>query len=83
MQSGRYCVASSVGGIPDLYDGHKEAGLLLGSNDVDELSRGLSEAIQMLEAGKISPESIRARYFDGFDIASAHRAWLSCLELAP
>ncbi|MBN1354264.1 MAG: glycosyltransferase [Candidatus Omnitrophica bacterium] len=79
LQAGRFCVASRVGGIPDLYDGHPEAGLLIDPNDQKSLSSGLLAAVERTVNGSIDANAIRARYFEGFDMASAHRAWLSAI----
>lgn len=74
-QAGRYCVASAVGGIPDLYAGHPEAGLLLPSIDAEAIYQGFMQTLEKLENGSIDAQQVRDRYFDGFDIDSVHRAW--------
>lgn len=82
MQAGRFCVASRVGGIPDLYEGHPEAGSLVGINDVAGLTNALETTVEQIANGKIDGERIRARYFEGgFDLAGAHRAWMQALAL--
>lgn len=81
MQAGRFCVAARVGGIPDLYEGHPEAGLLMDPADAGELTGVLAEALRRVQAGDIDPARIRERYFEGFDLASAHRAWMNALAL--
>jgi glycosyltransferase involved in cell wall biosynthesis len=80
MQAGRFCVASRVGGIPDLYDGYPGLGALVEPGDVQGLEAALSDATERVAAGAIDGERIRARYLEGFDIASAHRAWLAALD---
>jgi glycosyltransferase involved in cell wall biosynthesis len=80
MQAGRYCVASQVGGIPDLYAGHPEAGLLVDCKDTESVYQGLTSALDKLANGLIDAEKIRSRYFDGFDMASAHRAWAEVIK---
>jgi glycosyltransferase involved in cell wall biosynthesis len=82
MQAGRWCVVSAVGGIPDLYAGHPECGHLVPQCDdgtllLDALRRGLDLAA----AGALDPLAIRRRYHNGFDMASAHKAWLAALSL--
>ncbi len=79
IQAGRFCVASAVGGIPDLYEGFPEVGLLVSPDNPSELSQGIVTALEKITSGLINGEKIRARYFDGFDMASAHRAWTSVI----
>lgn len=79
-QAGRYCVAANVGGIPDLYAGRPDVGLLMDCNDAESIYQGLLQALEKLEHGLIDGNVIRARYFDGFDIASVHRAWTSVMN---
>lgn len=80
MQAGRYCVAANVGGIPDLYADHPEAGCLVDCNDSQSISYGLITALTKVERGLIDPDAIRTRYFDGFDISSAHQAWTKVIQ---
>lgn len=75
VQAGRFVVASSVGGIPDLYEGHPEAGLLIDHDSVDSILDGLKTAVDRLREEKIQPELIRQRYDGNFDMESAHAAW--------
>ena len=80
VQAGRYCVASTVGGIPDLYEGYPEVGLMVDSTSADAICQGFLQALQKLENGSIDGDKIRARYFDGgFDIQSVHQAWTSVI----
>jgi glycosyltransferase involved in cell wall biosynthesis len=81
MQAGRFCVASPVGGIPDLYEGYPEVGTLVAHDDVSALSRALGDAVARAAAGRIDGKKIHARYHEGFDMAAAHRAWLAALGL--
>jgi len=82
MQAGRFCVAAHVAGIPDLYEGFPEIGLLISPDNPSELSQGMVTALERVASGSIDGDRIRARYFDGFDIASAHRAWTSALKVS-
>jgi len=77
VQAGRFVVASSVGGIPDLYDGYPETGLLVDHDSVESIAGGLEKALDRLRKGKIAPEMIRDRYVGNFDMESAHAAWSS------
>jgi len=79
MQAGRFCVAADVGGIPDLYRGFPEVGLLVSPNNLSELSQGIVSTLQKVASGSINGNKIRDRYFDGFDMASAHQAWTSAI----
>lgn len=81
MQAGRFCLAAPVGGIPDLYEGFREVGLLISPDNPFELSQGIVTALERVVSGSIRGETIRDRYFDGFDMASAHTAWISALKL--
>lgn len=81
MQAGRYVLATGVGGIPDLYKGHPEAGHLIESCEVDEILRGLEEVRRRLVAGRISIEGPRAQYESGFAMRHAHAAFLRALSL--
>jgi len=81
MQAGRFCVASRVGGIPDLYEGRPELGSLVVPDDVFSLRAELENAIEQIDAGLVDGAAIRARYFEAFDMNAAHRAWLAALSL--
>ena len=82
MQAGRFCVAARVAGIPDLYEGFPEVGLLVSPDKLSELSQGMNTALEQVASGSIKLDKIRARYFDGFDIASAHQAWTSAIQVS-
>ena len=82
MQAGRFCVASRVGGIPDLYENQPNLGALVEPGDISSLQTAFSETIDRIAAGAIKGEIIRARYLEAFDISSAHRAWSTALGLA-
>jgi len=79
LQAGRYVVASPVGGIPDIYDGHPEVGLLVDAGDPDQISDALETALQKVEARDVDPEAIRERYHQEFDMVGAHDDWLEAL----
>lgn len=81
MQAGRFCVASRVGGIPDLYENYPELGTLIEPGDVAALCTALEDAVKRMAAGAIASQPIRDFYLAGFDLASAHRAWLKALDL--
>lgn len=83
MQAGRFCVAARVGGIPDLYEGFPKVGLLVSPDNSSEISQGIVKALELLASEEIKEDIIRERYFDGFDLESAHQAWnlalLTCI----
>jgi glycosyltransferase involved in cell wall biosynthesis len=81
MQAGRYCIASRVGGIPDLYESRPNLGRLVEPNDVVDLTQAILDTIQLLRTHQIDGHAIRNAYFDGFDVTHAHAAWLSALGL--
>jgi glycosyltransferase involved in cell wall biosynthesis len=81
MQAGRFCVAARVGGIPDLYANHPEAGLLVSPTDVEDLIQGLTTTLERMAKGDIDGNRVRNRYFNGFDMASAHQAWKLALQI--
>jgi len=81
MQAGRFCVAANVGGIPDLYTDHPEAGLLVSPSDAEDLVQGLTTTLEQMEKGQIDGNRVRDRYFNGFDMASAHQAWTYALGI--
>jgi glycosyltransferase involved in cell wall biosynthesis len=79
LQAGRYVVASPVGGIPDIYDDHPEAGLLVDAEDPSRIADTLEAAFRKVEVGDVDPEAIRERYHQEFDMAAAHDDWLGAL----
>lgn len=82
MQAGRFCVAADVGGMPDLYEGFPEVGLLVSPDNPSELSQAIVTALEQLTSGSINGYTISERYFDGFDMVSAHRAWTSAIQMS-
>jgi glycosyltransferase involved in cell wall biosynthesis len=80
MQAGRFCVVTNVGGVPDLYEGHPEVGLMTKPNSPEHLARTLKEAVDIIAQNAIDSDKIRSRYFEGFDMSSAHRAWAAALQ---
>jgi glycosyltransferase involved in cell wall biosynthesis len=81
MQAGKFCVAARVGGIPDLYEGFPDAGLLVDPNNQEELSEAILKALDWISTGKVNGDLIRDRYLSGFDMTAAHQAWKSALEM--
>jgi glycosyltransferase involved in cell wall biosynthesis len=80
LQAGRYVVASPVGGIPDIYAGHPEAGLLVDDSDTLEIAVTLRKALRNVKEGRVDPEAIRSRYIGEFDIEAAHSQWCQAIS---
>lgn len=83
MQAGRFVVASPVGGIPDLYEGRTDLGLLVPSDNPVMIAEGFVKALQNVENGHIDGNAIRARYDQDFSNAEAHRQFIDALQLTP
>ncbi len=81
MQAGRLCVVSDVGGLPDLYAGHPDLGIMIPRDDPAALVAGIREAIDRVAAGAVDGDAIRARYLQGFDMAAAQRAFKAAFGL--
>ena len=81
MQAGRYVLASAVGGIPDLYADHPEAGMLIKSQDPSAVAEGLRAVIGKLKQGDVTTNGPRAVYDDGFTMTCAHDAWKEALGI--
>ena len=79
LQAGRFVVASPVGGIPDIYVGHDEAGILVNDQDVVGIADALDTAIDRIAEGAISIKAIRARYDSEFTMEHADAAWRAAL----
>lgn len=81
LQSGRYVVASRVGGIPDIYDGHPEIGFLIKDTTSDSILEGMEFAITLLRRDAIDINRIATHYEHNFSNDVAHAAWLRALNL--
>lgn len=81
VQAGRFCVAARVGGIPDLYEGLPDIGLLFNADDPRALTAALNNTLERVAKGEIDSQKIRDRYFDGFDMDSVHQVWSSILTV--
>jgi glycosyltransferase involved in cell wall biosynthesis len=79
MQAGRLCVVSDVGGLPDLFRGHPELGILVPREDHAALVRAMGEALMRVAQGRIDGEKIRGRYYEHWDMDAAHRAFRNAL----
>lgn len=84
LQAGRYCITSRVGGIPDLYEGHPEAGTMIEPGQLNDrivTERALRDTIRLAAEGRLHPNTIRECYDGRFDIESVHAAWLAALGM--
>jgi glycosyltransferase involved in cell wall biosynthesis len=77
LQAGRYVVAARVGGIPDIYEGRPDIGLLVTEQNEEGISQALQHAIERVRSGAVDPRTIRRRYDKEFDMQAAHDAWLN------
>lgn len=82
LQAGRYVVAAPVGGIPDIYEGRPDVGLLADPRQPDTIASALDTALTQIANGNVEPQVIRERYSEEFDMSAAHDAWLSALSLS-
>jgi glycosyltransferase involved in cell wall biosynthesis len=80
LQAGRYVVASPVGGIPDIYDGHPRIGSLVEASDAVSVSDSLKEGLEKIREGFVDPEVIRKRYRESFSMECAHREWVRAVR---
>jgi glycosyltransferase involved in cell wall biosynthesis len=81
LQAGRYVVAAPVGGIPDIYDGHPEAGQLVDPDNPSVIADALASALESIREGEANPHQIRSRYAGTFDLKTAHEQWVDALGL--
>jgi len=81
LQAGRFVVTSAVGGIPDIYEGHAEFGIMVAPDDrrafVDALEAGLAK----VAAQGVDQSAMREHYARNFDMDAAHRGWMRALRL--
>jgi glycosyltransferase involved in cell wall biosynthesis len=81
LQAGRYVVTSPVGGIPDIYQGRPDIGLMISPRNPRAIAEALDEALVKIAYGRVDPTRIRARYDEAFSMSHAHAAWLRALDL--
>jgi glycosyltransferase involved in cell wall biosynthesis len=81
LQAGRYVVTSPVGGIPDIYEGRPEVGMMVQQGDPAAIAGALVEALDKIIEGKVSPAEIRTRYSEEFTGSIAHEQWLDVLGI--
>jgi glycosyltransferase involved in cell wall biosynthesis len=81
MQAGRFVVTSPVGGIPDIYAGRPDLGVMVTPDDPAAMANALDEALEKVASGKIDAAAIRASYDERFSMQTAHRAWLASLGM--
>lgn len=81
MQAGRFVIASPVGGIPDIYEGHPEAGTLVDFHRPTDIAEALEDAACRIEAGQIDATAVRRRYLQEFTQEHAHAQFKEVLGL--
>ena len=81
LQAGRYVVAAPVGGIPDIYDGHPEAGMLVNASCPSSIALALDTALNRIKNNAVHASIVRGRYNEEFTLDHAHRAWSKALSL--
>lgn len=81
LQAGRYVVATPVGSIPDIYDGHSGAGQIIDPNEPSLIVDTLALATKKVCEDKVDPGQIRSRYTGSFDMGPAHGQWVDALGI--
>lgn len=80
MQAGRYVVASPVGGIPDLYEGRPDLGLLTRPDDPKAIEEAFNQALQRISQGRIDGYHIRKVYQESLSNEVAHKQFMEILS---
>jgi glycosyltransferase involved in cell wall biosynthesis len=75
LQAGRYVVASSVGGIPDIYEERDYAGSLIEETDIPSVCSGIRKGLKRVVNQEIDQKSIRSLYDSEFSMNVAHEQW--------
>jgi hypothetical protein len=65
-------IIANVSCIPDLYAEHPEGAMLVSPDSVDDLVQRLTTTRRRMIQVDIDGNCIRDRYFNGFDLTSAH-----------
>lgn len=81
LQAGRFVIASSVGGIPDIYRDRPHVGTLVDAASPQSIAEAILDAIDELLGGKIDSNRIRDVYEAHFTDEVAHSQWLRALRL--
>jgi glycosyltransferase involved in cell wall biosynthesis len=81
LQAGRFVVTSPVGGIPDIYDGHSEFGIMAPPDDRGAFVDALEAGLARVAAQGVDQAAMREHYVRNFDMDAAHRGWMRALRL--
>lgn len=81
LQAGRYVITSRVGGIPDIYEGHPEFGLMIDPQDSDEFVRAVQDGMRRIREGDIDQMAMHSYYENRFGMSEAHKAWVNALGM--
>jgi glycosyltransferase involved in cell wall biosynthesis len=81
LQAGRYVVTAPVGGIPDIYEGRPDLGLMVAPDDPYRIAAAFEEGLRRVATGQVNQAALRAHYDKYFSMAPAHRAFMQALDL--
>jgi glycosyltransferase involved in cell wall biosynthesis len=81
LQAGRFVVTSTVGGIPDIYDGHPDLGLMVSPGDKQAFVDALEAGLAKVAANSVDQAAMREHYTRNFDMNAAHQGWMRALRL--
>jgi glycosyltransferase involved in cell wall biosynthesis len=81
LQAGRYVVTSPVGGIPDIYEGRPDLGIMVDPDSSLEFVAALEASLRKVASGAVDQLAMRAHYEKNFNMAAAHRAWTRALGI--
>ena len=81
LQAGRFVVASSVGGIPDIYANHPDIGCLVSPDDTLAVAAAIEDALERIAQNRVALSMVRRRYEEEFTNAFAQMSWLKALGL--
>lgn len=81
LQAGRFVVTSPVGGIPDIYEGHSDFGIMVPPDDKQAFVDALEAGLARVAANGVDPSAMREHYIRNFDMNAAHQGWMRALRL--
>jgi glycosyltransferase involved in cell wall biosynthesis len=81
LQAGRFVVTTPVGGIPDIYEGHAEFGIMVAPDDRQAFVEALEAGLAKVAANGVDQSAMREHYHRNFDMNAAHLGWMRALRL--
>lgn len=81
LQAGRFLVTSPVGGIPDVYANHPEAGIMVTPENTEKIFMALREGVRRIKSETSHPDMIRAIYDGKYDLRTVHKKWLKSIGI--